>query len=41
VTSEFFYVTVEARQGTTRARARALVRRNDADWPAVVWQVVE
>ena len=41
VKSEFFYVTVEARQGTTRARARALVRRNDADWPAVVWQVVE
>jgi general secretion pathway protein K len=41
VKSAFFYVTVEARQGTTRARARALVRRTDADWPTVVWQVVE
>lgn len=41
VKSDFFYVTVEARQGTTRARARALVRRAGADWPAVVWQVVE
>jgi general secretion pathway protein K len=41
VRSDFFYVTVEARQGTTRARARALVRRAGAEWPAVVWQIVE
>jgi len=41
VTSSFFYVTVEAKQGTTQARARALLRRSGADWPAIVWQVVE
>jgi general secretion pathway protein K len=41
VRSSFFYVSVEARQGTTRARARALLRRADGDWPAVVWQIVE
>jgi general secretion pathway protein K len=41
VRSSFFYVSVEARQGTTRARARALLRRTDGDWPAVVWQIVE
>jgi general secretion pathway protein K len=41
VKSGLFMVTVEARQGTTRSRARALVRRSGTDWPAVVWQVVE
>jgi len=41
VTSNFFYVTVEARQGTTQARARALLRRSGGAWPAIVWQVVE
>jgi hypothetical protein len=42
VKSDYFYVTVEAQQGTTMARARALVRRtNDGKWPAIVWQVVE
>jgi general secretion pathway protein K len=41
VRSDFFYVTIEARQGTTRARARALLRRAGSQWPAVVWQVVE
>jgi general secretion pathway protein K len=41
VRSGLFYVTVEARQGTTRARARALVSRAGSNWPAVVWQVVE
>jgi general secretion pathway protein K len=41
VSSSYFYVTIEARQGTTRARARALVRRKDGAPPAIVWQVVE
>jgi general secretion pathway protein K len=39
--SSFFYVTVEARQGTTRSRARALLNRSANAWPAIVWQVVE
>lgn len=41
VGSSYFQVTVEAKQGATRARARALVRRSAGAWPAVVWQVVE
>jgi len=43
VRSDFFLVTVEARQGTTIARARALLRRTSGAqaWPSVVWQVVE
>jgi general secretion pathway protein K len=41
VRSSYFYVSVEARQGATRARARALLRRSGSAWPAIVWQVVE
>jgi general secretion pathway protein K len=41
VGSGYFDVTIEARQGATRARARALLRRAGSEWPAVVWQVVE
>jgi len=42
VKSSYFFVTVEARQGTTIARARALVKRGAGSaWPAIVWQVVE
>lgn len=41
VKSSYFHVTVEARQGATLARARALLRRRSAEWPAIVWQVVE
>jgi general secretion pathway protein K len=41
VRSNFFYVTIEARQGTTRSRARALVRRDGGGRPTVVWQIVE
>ena len=41
VMSRFFEVTVEARQGASVARARALVRREPDHWPIVVWQVVE
>ena len=41
VKSDYFYVTIEARQGTTVARARALLHRRSGEWPDVVWQVVE
>jgi general secretion pathway protein K len=41
VNSSFFYVTVEATQGTTLARARALLHRSGSAWPVIVWQVVE
>jgi general secretion pathway protein K len=41
--SDYFLVSVEARQGATIARARALLHRGSAGraWPAVVWQVIE
>ena len=41
VRSNYFYVTMEARQGATRSRARALVRRGGGTPTAIVWQVVE
>jgi len=43
VRSDYFYVTVEARQGATVARARALLHRlrPTARRPEVVWQIVE
>jgi len=41
VASNFFLITIEARQGTTHARARALVRRSGGTRPAIVWQTVE
>jgi general secretion pathway protein K len=43
VTSDWFVVTIEARQGDTVARARALLHRSPTPmaWPVVVWQTVE
>jgi general secretion pathway protein K len=43
VNSAYFFVTVEARQGTTVARARALLHRglSRSAWPEVVWEVIE
>lgn len=43
VASDWFVVTIEARQGDTVARARALFHRSTAAgaWPDVVWQTVE
>jgi general secretion pathway protein K len=43
VKSDWFVVSIEARQGDTVARARALLKRsaNAAEWPTVVWQTVE
>lgn len=43
VSSDWFEVSIEARQGDTLARARALLKRTAGvrSWPVVVWQVVE
>ncbi len=43
VKSDWFEISIEARQGDTLARARALLKRSSAgsDWPIVVWQTVE
>jgi general secretion pathway protein K len=39
--SSYFLVTVRARQGQAVAQARALLKRDGRDWPAVVWQTLE
>jgi len=43
VRSNWFEVSIEARQGETLARARALLHRASAvgQWPVVVWETVE
>ena len=43
VKSAWFEVSIEARQGETLARARALLKRGAtaSEWPVVVWQTVE
>jgi general secretion pathway protein K len=41
VKSSYFLVTVLARQGETRAQARALLERAKGEWPTIVWQTVE
>ena len=41
VKSNYFLVTVLARQGETRAQARALLERGKGAWPTIVWQTVE
>jgi len=43
VKSDWFVVSIEARQGDTVAHARALLRRSTTpgQWPGVVWQTVE
>ena len=43
VKSDWFEVSIEAQQGDTLARARALLRRSSiaGEWPIVVWQIVE
>ncbi len=43
VTSNWFVVTIEARQGDTVARCRALLKRAAVlrAWPDVIWQTVE
>ena len=41
VRSQYFIVTVIARQGDTRAQARALLDRGKGAWPAIVWQTLE
>jgi general secretion pathway protein K len=39
--SRYFLVTVLARQGETRAQARALLERGKGAWPTIVWQTLE
>lgn len=41
VKSNYFLVTVVARQGETRAQARALLERGKGAWPTIVWQTLE
>ncbi len=43
VRSSWFEVSIEARQGDTLARARALLKRSGVagEWPSVVWMTVE
>ena len=43
VKSDWFVVSIEARQGDTVAHARALLRRSAvaSEWPTVVWQTIE
>ena len=41
VASSYFLITIDARQGTTRARARALVHRASGSQPTIVWQILE
>jgi len=41
VGSKYFLVTVIARQGDTRAQARALLERGKGAWPTIVWQTLE
>jgi general secretion pathway protein K len=43
VRSDWFEVSIEAQQGDTLARARALLKRSSTpgEWPVVVWQIVE
>ncbi len=43
VKSDWFEISIEARQGDTIARARALLKRSTSgsEWPVVVWQTVE
>ncbi len=41
VASSYFYVTIEALQGTTLARARSLLHRSSGGRPSIVWQIVE
>jgi general secretion pathway protein K len=41
VRSEYFLVTVRARQGEAIAQGRALLRRRSAGAPIVIWQTIE
>ncbi len=41
VSSDYFIVTVRARQGDTMAQARALIHRTGTGWPVVVWQTID
>jgi general secretion pathway protein K len=41
MSSDYFLVSVFARQGETRAQAHALLKRDKGVWPTIVWQTIE
>lgn len=41
VRSDYFLVTVKARQGETIAQGRALLKRHSEELPRIVWQTIE
>lgn len=41
VRSDYFLVSVKARQGESIAQGRALLRRHNEDLPGIVWQTIE
>ncbi|MEP6677919.1 MAG: type II secretion system minor pseudopilin GspK [Betaproteobacteria bacterium] len=41
VASDYFLVTVVAKQGAAMSQARALLKRGSGGWPQVVWQTIE
>lgn len=41
VRSDYFLVTVKARQGETVAQGRALLKRRNEELPRIVWQTIE
>jgi len=41
VGSDYFLVAVRARQAATEIQARALLKRGNGGWPAVIWQTME
>ena len=41
VSSDYFIVTVRARQGATQSQARAVLKRGGGGWPVVLWQTLE
>jgi general secretion pathway protein K len=41
VRSDYFLVTVKARQGETVAQGRALLKRHNEELPRIVWQTIE
>lgn len=41
VQSQFYFLNITARQGTTRVYLQALVQREGTNWPKTIWQTIE
>lgn len=41
VQSQFYFLNITARQGTTRVYLQALVQREGTSWPKTIWQTIE